>query len=473
MAVNFLHGAETIELRSGARPVRVVKTAVIGLVSFSPQGPKQALTICQSATDDAQFGVSHPDNWLRSSLDLIRAQNGGGLVLVVNVFDPASHTQVSAETLVVRGGRVRLSDLYVADLVVEQGATTLVAGTDYTFNEATQQITILTSATYPDGTSLTVTYDSADPSTYAAADAVGTTAGGVRTGWELFDLGYWTLGMNAKILITPFLSDNQSVASAMLTKAEAYRAIALLDAADNATVTECIAGRGSTAGTVKNFYTSSFRGYLLYPRVVRENLYAADGSTYEMPYSVAMAGVIADTDNKLGYWESPSNKLIQGILRPERTLTAQVNGGGTEVNLLNENGIAAIFNSFGTGYRTWGNRSAAWPVESIPQNFISVQRVADVIHESLELAMLQFIDKPGTPGVISSIKETGNSFLQSLVQRGGLVDGEVTYDPTDNPPADVANGQYKFRITYMPPTAMERITFLSLIDINLLASLGA
>lgn len=473
MAVNFLHGVETIELRSGARPVRVVKTAVIGLVSFSPTGPKQALTICQSATDDAQFGVLHPDNWLRSSLDLIRAQSGGGLVLVVNAFDPAQHTASTTETLTVRGGRVRLAGLYADNLVVEQGATTLTEGTDYTYNADTQIITILTSATYPDGTVLTVSFDAADPSTYAAADAIGGTTSGVRTGLDLFDIAYSSLGMNPKILVVPFLSDNQSVANAMLTKANAYRAFALLDAANDATVTECIQGRGTTAGTVKNFYTSSFRGYLLYPRVVRENLYARDGSTYEMPYSVAMAGVMAWNDSENGYWASPSNKPILGILRAERTLTAQVNRADTEVNLLNENGICTIFNSFGTGYKTWGNHSAAWPTETLVNNFVAVQRVADTVHESLELAMLQFIDQPGTPGVINSIKETGNAFLRTLIQRGAVLEGEVTYDPGDNPPVDIAQGQYKFRITFISPIPMKRLSFLSLLDINLLASLGA
>ncbi len=32
MPANFLHGVETIELLAGPRPVRQVKTAVIGLV---------------------------------------------------------------------------------------------------------------------------------------------------------------------------------------------------------------------------------------------------------------------------------------------------------------------------------------------------------------------------------------------------------------------------------------------------------
>lgn len=36
MPANFLHGVETIEIEKGARPIRGVKTAVIGLVGTAP-----------------------------------------------------------------------------------------------------------------------------------------------------------------------------------------------------------------------------------------------------------------------------------------------------------------------------------------------------------------------------------------------------------------------------------------------------
>jgi hypothetical protein len=36
MPANFLHGVETIEIEKGPRPIRVVKTAVVGLVGTAP-----------------------------------------------------------------------------------------------------------------------------------------------------------------------------------------------------------------------------------------------------------------------------------------------------------------------------------------------------------------------------------------------------------------------------------------------------
>lgn len=84
------------------------------------------------------------------------------------------------------------------------------------------------------------------------------------------------------------------------------------------------------------------------------------------------------------------------------------------VNQLNEAGILTVFSSFGTGFRTWGNRSAAWPSVTHPRNFINVRRTADVLHESLEYAMLQFIDQPITEALIDAIVESVNAFIRTL-----------------------------------------------------------
>ncbi|ECO4190059.1 phage tail sheath family protein, partial [Salmonella enterica] len=57
MAANYLHGVETIEIERGPRPVRTVKSAVIGLVGIAPCGPVNESVLCLSETDAAQFGT--------------------------------------------------------------------------------------------------------------------------------------------------------------------------------------------------------------------------------------------------------------------------------------------------------------------------------------------------------------------------------------------------------------------------------
>lgn len=142
------------------------------------------------------------------------------------------------------------------------------------------------------------------------------------------------------------------------------------------------------------------------------------------PYSQRLAGVIAAKDVEKGYHWSPSNTEIQGIVGVERQLTSMINDPTSEVNALNECGVVTVFNSYGSGFRTWGNRSAAYPSSTNPTNFINVRRTADIIHESVEYSMLQFMDYPIDNGLIDSICETVNQFIRTLIGRGALIDGK-------------------------------------------------
>ena len=56
MAANYLHGPETIEVENGARPVKTVKSAVIGLIGTAPMGDVNTLVQCLSEKDAAAFG---------------------------------------------------------------------------------------------------------------------------------------------------------------------------------------------------------------------------------------------------------------------------------------------------------------------------------------------------------------------------------------------------------------------------------
>ena len=150
-----------------------------------------------------------------------------------------------------------------------------------------------------------------------------------------------------------------------------------------------------------------------------------------------------------------------------------INDPTSEVNTLNEAGIVTVFNSYGTGFKTWGNRSAAYPTSTNVINFINIRRTADILHESVEYSMLQFIDYPIDNGLIESITETVNSFIRTLIGRGALIDGKCSYNADKNPVTEIANGHILFDVEFMPPVPAERITFESFIDIELLKSLGA
>jgi phage tail sheath protein FI len=478
MAANYLHGVETIELKKGPVPVSVVKSAVIGLVGIAPKGAKNTLTLVQNPLDAAQFGSEVPGFSIPQALAAIFAQ-GAGTVLVVNVFDDATNlATATAEAITISTvGKGKTANPPVKDFVLKQtvsGTTTTVAADKYTIDDfGNIVITDTALLTAINGATATISadYKRLDAATVNAAQIIGTINGstGARTGVKVFGLSFNLFGMNPKILIAPGYSTLAAVATELISAAGAYRGICVLDAPAGTTVSAAIAGRGPL-GAIGGFATGSERAYLTFPMLKAYD--AASDSIQNRPYSQFMAGVIAATDNTDGYWFSPSNREIKGVVGVERTITWAVNDAQTDANLLNEKGIATVAQGFGTGIRTWGNRSAAFPTVTAPVNFINVRRVADILHESLELAMLQFIDKPINQATIDSIRESVKAFMRVLVSRGAIIDGDCTYDTAKNPPEALAAGHLTFDITFLPPTPAERITFESFIDINFFRQLA-
>lgn len=467
MAASYLHGVETIEVTKGPRPIQVVKSAVIGLVGISPSGPKNDLTLVANESAATEFGPQVPGFSIPEALSAIFDQ-GAGTVLVVNVFDETMHTDaVTDEAQTVTNGKLKLAFPPIGTISIKDSAGTTVpyeSGTDYII-DAFGNFTVL-NPVIANGTALKFTYKKLKPSGITSAHLIGSidAISGKRTGMQCWALGKNMFGYNPKILITPYYASINAVAAELITQADKLKAIALLDAPYGTTVALALSGRGP-AGTI-NFKTSSNRAFLLYPYLKAYN--GSSDSNVDKPYSSFMAGVVAATDNAEGYWISPSNREIRGIVGTERNISAGISDSQSEANVLNEAGITTVFNTFGTGIRTWGNRSAAFPSSTAPDNFICIRRTVDVVEESLEQACLQFVDKPITGGLIDTIRESVNSFIRVLIQRGALVDGICTYDKSDNPPSELAAGKLKFRISVMPPPPAERITFNTLIDINLL-----
>ncbi|MGG6295298.1 phage tail sheath subtilisin-like domain-containing protein [Leptolyngbya sp. AN02str] len=504
MAANFLHGVETIQIDDGPRSIREVKSAVIGLIGTAPlykvaEGDRTINTPKLILSDDREairyFGNRAAGFTIPAALDAI-LDHGAGVVVVVNVFDPSEHKTVAEaisytfSTTGTSKDKIQLQQVTgtapsqtVVDGTTAEGLTgaftvtnqdasvTYVAATDYTINVVTGELARVTGGAITSGQQVQVTYTYADPSLVQPSDIIGTVdESGSRTGLKALQDVYSLYGFTPKIIICPGFSELTAVSTEMLAIAEKVRSMALLDAPVGATRDEAIAGRGGAA-PVGNFGTSSRRAILLYNRPQVYDT-VTDSNQIE-PYSARYAGVMAANDRANGYWWSPSNKEIRSIVGVERTLTAGINDPDSEVNLLNEAGIVTIFNAFGSGLRTYGNRSAAWPTDTSALNFISIQRTVDILHESVEYSMLQFLDRPINDAVLDAVVESVNGFIRELILRGALIAGSrCFYDPARNPASQLANGQGVFNLDVMPPPPLERITFESRVNINLLNNVG-
>jgi len=360
----------------------------------------------------------------------------------------------------------------VSNVVVKSkdGTTTYTLGTDYTVEPIEGVVTRLVTGSIAAGASVKVSFTYADPSRVLPSEIIGwTNAAGERQGAQAFhdcfnQFGYWP-----KTLIAPGYSPLAAVTTALVSLAETFRAIAMVDAPAGTTFQQALAGRGSS-GSI-NFDTSSPRCVLCYPHV---KVYDTDTDTTSLqPYSPFLAGVLAAKDLDKGYWWSPSNTEIQGITGMEIALTAGISDPSSEVNALNEQGITTIFNAYATGLRTWGNRSAAWPTTTGPKQFVNIRRVADVIADAIEYSMLQFIDRPINKAFIDAVTESVCSFMRTLIARGAIIDGKCWYDKSLNEATELAAGHIVFSYDFMPPPPAERITFESRVNINYLSELNA
>lgn len=399
MPANFLHGVETIEINDGPRPVRLVKSSVVGLIGTAGSGPVNQNVLVTKYGDIAQFGT---EGTIARELKRLFDQKPT-VVIVRNVFDP----------------------------------------------------------TAPD----------ADIDTVTPAQIIGGVDGvtGARTGMYGWRDSFQQFGFNPKVLIAPGFSSVSAVSANLIVQAEAMRAVAFVDAPIGVTVPQAIAGRG-VAGAI-NFNTSSDRVGLCYPHVKYYDTVAA--AEVNGPLSTVVAGAWSRRDQDNGYWWSGSNIELLGITGVERPIEFSLNDPNCEANLLNEAGIITVANSFGTGIRAWGNRSAAWPTVTHQKNFLNVRRTADIIGESLELATLQFLDQPLDNARIDDILETGRRFLRHQVANGAIQDGNVWLDPDLNTAETLASGHLLPSYDFAPYSPLERVSYQARINTEYLRQLVA
>lgn len=489
MAVNYLHGVETIRVSTGPRPVRVVKAAVTGAIILAAKGPVNEPILILSDADAAQFGVDLWDAGFTAAACLnanfIQGRPSAGVVIAINVLDPAIHISAATPdevlTFDAATNIAELSHPAVSNLVLKNSGKTVTYAldTDYSLDAETGRITRLAGGAIAAGASVKATaYNYLDPSLVDYADIVGTTdVGGVRSGMQAFLDCFQAFGFFPKRLVCPVYSSLSSVSTAMIVMAERIRARAYIDAPIGITPQQAITGRGP-AGSI-NFNTSNKRAKLHYPHVMvpskspwDNGSSIWDGAERLEPLSMHAAGVGNAVDIEQGYWWPSSNHEIQGITGLERKITAMVNDANSEANLLNEVGITTVFNMFGTGLKLWGNRTAAWPSDTAPENFECVLAVGDIIDESIEYWTLQFIDQPINNAWIDTVCESVNQFMRKLVGDGAILDGKCWYDPGDNPTTELANGHVVLRRDFLPPFPAERVTYKVRLNIDYLKSLG-
>ena len=181
-----------------------------------------------------------------------------------------------------------------------------------------------------------------------------------------------------------------------------------------------------------------------------------NGAVVTEPVSARVAGLIAKIDNDRGFWWSPSNNVINGIVGSHRPVDFALGDPNARANLLNENEVATIIQE--DGYRLWGNRTCS----SDPKwAFLSVRRTADMINESLLRAHLWAVDRNITKTYVGEVTEGVNAYLRQLNAQGAILGGKCWADPDLNSPQSIQDGKIYFNFDFTPPYPAEHIIFRS------------
>ncbi len=311
-----------------------------------------------------------------------------------------------------------------------------------------------------------LTYSKMDPAGVDTTDIIGAASVTANTGLYCIEDVYPRLQKVPGMILAPGYSHEPTVEAVMVARAASingvFKALVVVDLPadgyDISDYADCAAWKSS------NGYTAAAL-VCCWPKVT-------DGTDiYEL--SCHFAGLANKTDAGEGAgvpYVSPSNKATTGV-------TGACLDDGTEVfltlaqaNTLNENGIVTALNW--TGWRLWGNRTAAYPASSDPKDvFIPIKRMMLWLGNTQVLTYFGRVDSALNRRLIESVVDSSNIWLNGLKGQGAIIAGETVFAEADNPTTDLLAGKMKFRTYWTPPPPAESISFLNEYDAAALATL--
>ena len=352
-------------------------------------------------------------------------------------------------------GELILDGVLLDKLTVKSGSAALTRDTDYTAsfnNDGTLNIVPLAGGKAASATTLTVTGKKLDPSKVKAADIVGgvDAATGKETGLEVVRQIYPKLSMTPGILLAPRFSMDATVAAALQAKTKeingVFKAVCIVDidsTASGATKYTDVKQRKEAQAV------SDANAYAVWPCAkVGEVVYS--GSALAAALTAYTDAVNADTPNV-----SPSNKTL--------AISTACLADGTEVvldqeqaNTVNGFGVATFLNM--SGFRLWGNNTAAYPGNTDPKDrWFSVRRFLSWAANSFILTYFSKVDSPANKRLIEAIVDSENVRGNGFVARGVCARYEVIYDEAENTTADLLDGKITFHQYITPYTPAEDI----------------
>lgn len=474
MPDHFLHGVEVIELDDGARPIQTVQSSVIGLVGTAPKGPVNKPTLILGSLSEAVkiFGEETPGFTIPTALRGI-FQKVGAMVVVINVANPSetklTTTNNGESRTFDEDDLINLGKYSVSNIVVEKLAdnTSYAEGTDYSVDKENGVILRLKDGAIKEGETVSVSYFYLDPSKISMSEVVGgVNRDGTYNGVQCLLASQTEAKVQPRILIAPgFTSEKPDVEGEKVANPVVAELIAIAERLRAMVIADCPDGSKEDAVDYVEDWGSA-RLICAYPNSKVYN--SKTDSFSNEPYSIRIAAAIAYTDNERGFWCSPSNTLLDGIVGLSKPIDFTLGDTNCLANFLNEKKIVTAIQE--DGFRVWGNRTTS----ADPKwTFISVRRTADMINDSLLKAHLWAVDRNITKTYVEDVTEGVNNYLRYLKNIGAIIDGKCWADPTLNTPDQIEQGKITFDFDFCPPYPAEHITFRSRMTNNYLTEIFA
>lgn len=498
MSEAFLHGVEIVEVDDGIRPIRTVRSSVIGVVGTAPDSaPEVKATLLTGvvASNNAQTWTAKSYGALGNDVSIHlkdpKANSATlsvivtGKAIVVNLATNSSGqiTSTAAQVATAVAGNTAANALVgVANTGASTGAVAVAAsykpvyltgGADEPFplnkpvlvaGDPRLAAKLGTNGSLPAAMTgifaqhgavvvvVRVAVGNDDAATSAnVAGGVDSQTGAYTGAWAF--LGSETVnGFCPRILIAPgfthqyaVLTAKNAVVAQLEAVAQRLRSIVIGDG-PNTTDADAIAAR-------KNYGNKR-----VYIHDVFYTVLQADGSTADVPASSYIAGLISRIDNEQGFWVSPSNKEIFGILGTARPIDFTLGETSSRANLLNELEVATTIRK--DGFRLWGNRTTSADPKWA---FINVVRTADMINESILRAHMWAVDRNITRTYFEDVSEGVNAYLSRLKNQGAIAGGKCWSDRNLNTAESIADGRAYFDFDFSAYPPAERVTFRSML----------
>lgn len=492
----FKHGVYTSEVATSIiSPVEIdaglpviFGTAPIHLVQDGEM-PVNKPVLCSNYQDAVtQFGYS--DDWESYTLcEFIYSQCslfGYAPFVLINVLDSKKHKQSVAET------EIKLTDnkagiaepVILSSLVVKKTAAAqpMKINQDYTAafdSDGILQIAIIgqeatvagqviagEATVAADGEELTsvfISYDKLDPTAVTTADIIGgiDTTTGKSTGLELIEEVFPRTRKIPGIIGAPKWSCDTEVAAVMGAKTTAINEIF-----------DCVCVVDIPTDTVTKY--NDVPEYKNKNNLTNKNMYLCwpmvklGEKKYHL--STQAIGVINQTDASYDDipYASPSNESLQcdtACLKDDSEISLSL----TQANYLNGNGINTAFNF--TGWKLWGNYTAAYPDNTdVKDVFLVQRRMMAYVGNTLVRTFWQKVDKPMNKALIKTILDSVNIWLNSLTG-SALLGARAEFLSSENATTDLMNGTITFHVYMTAANPAQDIEFKKEYDPSYLTTL--